>query len=329
MKREMVKPSHGLSFVTTIRTYSIFIIVIVVTAVLAIVNPKIVGTKNLYSLAVQVVPIGIMTMGAMFVLITGEIDLSAGYGVGLAAVIMGAVITRTNSVPLAVAVMVVGVISLGIVNGVLVSIVKLGSIISTLIMMTTLSGLIYLISSHAALNIYNYPLFSFVGRAKLLEVPAVFLIFVLLCALGFLLFNHTRIGFYSLAIGNNQEGARAAGINVAKWKIISFVISALCMGLSSIVVVTRSMRITPEAGGNSLLLNALAAAIIGGVSISGGKGSIAGVVIGSITIALLDNAVHMMPIHPAWNEAFKGIIIILVIVMNKGLESLKPKKAVS
>ncbi len=310
-----------------VREYGVILLIMLFVVIFTIVNPRFLSISNLSSLARQVTPIAMVTLGTMFVLLSGNIDLTVGMGVGLGSVIVGAVLYITQNIGLALTIMFLGVIILGFVNGFLVSKFKLGSVIATLIVMTILQGLIYYISTEKALLVSDYSLFRYLGRVKILGIPSVFILLIFVLLIGYFILNFTKAGFYTLAIGNNEEGARLAGINVDKWKFFPFIASGICMGLGALTIIPRTMRIVPEIGGTSLLLDAIAAAIIGGISIHGGKGNISSVVIGAFTVAIINNAIFMMPIHPAWNEFFKGAIIILVVLFNRFIVNVKVLKA--
>jgi ribose transport system permease protein len=114
-----------------------------------------------------------------------------------------------------------------------------------------------------------------------------------------------------------MEGVRLAGINVYKLLFFPYLISGFCMGLSSLILVARTNYINANIGGMTLLLDALTAVIIGGVSISGGKGTIQGVFIGSISIAVINNMVNIVDIRPEWNEFFKGLVIVAIMLINR------------
>jgi ribose/xylose/arabinose/galactoside ABC-type transport system permease subunit len=314
------------TFIMLIEKYGIFIVLIVFSVIFGSFKPKFLTVQKITNISMQVVPIGILAIGAMFVIITGGIDLTAGVGISLSAMMMEAVFRPTKNVGLAVIMSIAVVLLLGVFNGLLITKVKLGPVITTLIMMTVVQGTVYMISKWGVtINISN-PAFNYIARGKIIGIPVSFLIMLLIYFIGYVGLNHTRLGFYLIAIGNNPEGARLAGISVYRYLFFPYIISGLSMGLAALVIVARVNYINASLGGMSLLLDAIAAVIIGGVAISGGKGSIEGVLIGSIAIAIINNMVNIVDIRPEWNEFFKGLIIVMMMLINRSITVIEEKR---
>jgi ribose/xylose/arabinose/galactoside ABC-type transport system permease subunit len=212
---------------------------------------------------------------------------------------------------------------LGLANGLLVSLLNIESVIVTLIMMTVVQGLVFILTKLGnTINLSN-PLYNMISRGTVLMIPNLVIIMVFVYLVSYTVLNHTKLGFYLVAIGNNREGARLAGINVSRYILFSFLISGFFMGLVAMLLAARILYVTPTIGGTPLLLDAIAAAIIGGVAIGGGKGTVQGVFIGSLAIALINNSINLMDIHPSWNQFFKGLTILIMMLANRYLEILE------
>ena len=323
IKNRLSKKNYNLLAII-IERFGIISMLVILSIIFGIFVPRFFTLQNFTNISMQAVPIGFLALGLMFVLISGGIDLTAGIGVSLAAVVMNFFFILTRSATLAIMFGFLSVLLLGAINGLLISKARFQSIIVTLIMMTITLGIVFIIYnlSPETLNISNL-FFKFIARKRLVGIPASFVIMSFVYFISYIVLNHTRFGLYLLAIGGNQEGARITGIKIDKYIFYTYVISGFFMGLSSLILVARVSYITPRLGGTSLLLDTLAAIIIGGVLISGGKGTIQGVLIGTLSITIINNMVSMVDIHPAWNDFFKGIVIILMMLFNRMVSILE------
>jgi ribose transport system permease protein len=316
-------------FIKVVHKYGFLFVVVLYILLFGLVNPKFLTLKNITNVTIQMVPLALLSLGVMFVLISGGLDLTAGVGVSLAAVAMEEGFRRFGgSVPLVLVFGFAVVLILGIVNGLLVSKLKIESIIVTLIMMTIVQGAVFIIVRlGTSLNMSN-PLFEFINRGRIAGIPNPILIMVVIYAVSFLVLNYTRFGHYLVAIGSNPEGARRAGINVYRLIFFSYIVSGFVMGLVAVLMAARLSYVTPNMGGTPLFLDAIAAAIIGGVAVGGGKGTVQGVLIGSVAIAFLNSSINLLDIHPSWSQFFKGFIIVLMMLVNKLIENMEVKSKI-
>ena len=251
------------------------------------------------------------------------IDLTAGVGVSISAITMEAVFRSSGNIALALVFSFGIVFLLGLTNGLLVSLLKIESVIVTLIMMTVVQSLVFILTKLGnTINLSN-PFYNVISRGTVFGVPNMVIIMVIVYLASYTVLNHTKLGFYLVAIGNNPEGARLAGINLSRYMLFPFLISGFFMGLVAMLLAARILYVTPNIGGTPLLLDAIAAAIIGGVAVGGGKGTVQGVFIGSLAIALINNSINLMDIHPSWNQFFKGLTILIMMLANKYLEMLE------
>ncbi len=305
-----------------IANYSPAILIVIFIVLFSLLNPKFIVLQNVLNILLQMVPIGLLAIGTMFVLISGGIDLTAGVGVSLGAVVIAGIFKMTGSAFYSIVVMCISVLIMSSVNGLLIAKIRLNSVIATLIMMTVVEGAVLLITTATGsfVNI-EAPFFLYLSRGKFAGLPVSFIMLCIFFFFGSVLLNQTKTGAYIFAIGNNSETARHAGINIAAYTLIPYLISGFSMSLSSLVIVSRVLWISPGLGGTPILLDAIAANVIGGVSVSGGKGTIRGVVFGTILVAVINNAVNIINIGPAWYDGFKGFVIIIMILFNKIIEN--------
>ena len=301
-----------------IARYGLVFALIIFAIIFEIFNPKFLTIQNLSTISIQMVPIGILALGSMFVIIAGGLDLTAGVGVSFFAVMIERIWNVSHNITYAVLISFAVVLFIGLINGLLIAKAKFNSIIVTLIMLTVISGVLNIIFSlSTATNKIDTALFPFIARYKIIGVPFPFLIMIFFYIIAYLVLNYTRFGIYIKAIGSNSEGARIGGINIYNYIFYTYLISGFFMGMSSLVITARIAYVNPNIGGITILLDAFAAIIIGGVAIGGGKGTVQGVLIGTVAIALINNMVNMIDINPLWNQFFKGIVIVVMMFVNK------------
>lgn len=277
---------------------------------------------NLQSIAVfAVVPL-LLATGQTFVIISGGIDLSLGFIMGLAAVVAAHTINWAGtfmSLPMAVltgllvSVAVAGIP--GLVNGLLVARLKVPPFIGTLGMFGVARGVAFLLANGTTVPVRN-GFFATLGNGKVLNVP-----YIVIVAAGFVLVMHyllsqTRFGQHNYAIGANEQAARRAGINVTSHLTRLYVLSALCSGLAGFLYAARFSAGAAQAG-EPLLLDSVAAVVIGGASLFGGSGTILGTLAGAFVIAVIQYGLVFMNVKPFWQFISVGVVIIISVLIDQ------------
>lgn len=309
-----------------LRDYGNILLLVLIAAIMSVLNPRFLTIGNFINLSKQIVPTGLLAIGMMFVIISGGIDLSAGFGVSLSAVLMGVVYLSTDNLWLAL-LMAIGVgIAMGIVNGLIITKLKLLPFITTLATMTIFQGLTY-IFSFGRLAWVKHPFTKFLGGGTVASVPFAFLLLIVVYLVAGLVLNRTKLGTYAISIGNNEESAVLAGINVNRYKLYLYALAGFCTSLGAIVLISRLEMTAPTIGGVSLLLDAIAATIIGGTSMMGGKGTSRGTFVGVIIIILIGNALNLLNVDPNYRDVFKGLVIIGVLFYDRGTNAESYKEA--
>ncbi len=257
---------------------------------------------------------GMLAIGTTFVIITGGIDLSVGTGTTLTAV-MTAYFLSDLKMPFAVG-LIVGLTSgalMGAINGLLITILKLPPFIATLAMMLIAKGLALVISGVAPIYTDTVSGWGQIALGNLIpNLPNAVLILFVAAFLASIVLNRTIVGRYTFAIGSNEEATKLSGINVNKWIVIIYTIGGLFTGMAGILLTSRLNSAQPALGAG-YELEAIAAVIIGGTSLLGGKGSILGTVIGSMIMAVLINGLRIMAIQQEWQTVVVGIVIIIAV----------------
>ncbi len=299
-----------------VREYSMVLILVVFLVVMQILQPKFLSPANICSILYSVSGSGIVAIGAMFVLITGGMDFTAGYGVALCGVVGGFLYSKSGSaIVMIVGCMITGML-IGLTNGLIVTKMHIKSFIATLAMMFTIQGLIYIICE-GNIVFLDDPLSKWLGKGTIGGViPMQALILVGMTALAHLLLTRTRMGTYTYAIGGNEEAGRYAGVDIDKYKILVFSFAGICTGVASCMMVTQVSMISPTIG-STTLMDAIAAAVIGGTSTLGGKGSAFGTLIGALIIGVISNALILLYVPTNAQYLVKGMIIISALYLNQ------------
>lgn len=299
-----------------LREKNIIFVTLALCLVFYLISPRFVSIDNMSAISRQIVPIGLIALGQFFVVVSGNIDLSMGMGSVLFAILLGVCFGLTGGVGVGIAAVIVASLALGFFNGVLVAKLKLPAFIVTLSMLFMAQGLSGLIIPRGQQIFLMGGFFKFVGAEKFLGLYLSFWFLAVLFALAYLVYNHTRWGAYIVAIGNSEENAKLAGINVDRVKIGIFMFSALCSGFAGIMLSTRMGFVQPGLDGNGLLLDGIAAIIIGGTLISGGRGTIGGAFWGLLFIGVINNSLNLLNVEDVWHQVFKGVVILAALGAN-------------
>jgi ribose transport system permease protein len=304
-----------------------FASLIVLTGFFAVANPNFLTWSNITGILLSTAVIGILALGTTFVIITAGIELSLGTGMTLAAVLTGVFLVYWE-LPLVVGV-VGGVLSgalIGFVNGFNVAILKVPPFIATLAMMLIAQGLALVISGTAPIYFTDVPGFTSISRGSLapgLRLPNAVVILFVLTAIAAVILSKSILGRYTFAIGSNEEAASISGINVRRWKIAVYTLSGCFMGIAGVVLAGRLNSAQPSLG-IGYELQAIAAVVIGGTSLQGGKGSIVGTLIGALIVGTVTNGLRIMSIPQEWQTVVIGLVILVAVytdILRRGKET--------
>jgi ribose transport system permease protein len=288
-------------------------------AVFSSLAPHFTDESNITNILTQVTINLIMATGMTFVILIGGIDLSVGSVLALAAMVAGLVLkSETLPVPAAIALSVLTSIAVGMtcgfINGFIASFWAVPSFIVTLGMLNVARGAALQVTD--ARTLFEFPNeFNQFGTATLFGAPAIFLVALALVILGWVILTRTVFGRLIYAIGNNEEAVRLSGHNTFFYKVAAFVISGLTVGIGAIVYMTRLTIASPILG-SGFELNAIAAVIIGGTSLSGGRGSLLGTFLGACLIAVLANGLILMGVGDFVRQMITGGVIILAVIVD-------------
>ena len=287
---------------------------ILLCVVMTILSPYFLTFNNLFNVGTQIAVVAIVALGQTFVIVSGGIDLSVGSVLGLAGIVFGWA-TAVANLPLPVALALgIGVGALaGLTNGLLITLANLPPFIATLAMLSAARGLALVISNGQPLSpipatiraLGSGDLFGFV------PLPVVLMLVMWALTIGIL--RSTYAGRCMYAIGGNEEASRLSGINVSRQKVLIYSLSGLFAGIAGVLLTARLASASPQAG-FTYELDAIAAVVIGGASLSGGVGSASGTLIGALVLGVLRNGLNLLNVSAFWQQVVIGAVIALAVM---------------
>ena len=262
--------------------------------------------------------IGVMALGATFVIATSGIDLSSGTGMTLVAVFAGIFLSGDwMNLPLGgglVLILLVGAL-LGLVNGVNISFLGLPPFIATLAMMMAARGLALVLTNKSTISIKN-PDYKWLAAGELIPgVANAIPLFIILAIIASVLLNKTLLGRYALAIGSNEEATRLSGVNIKLWKTLVYVVAGIFVALGAILYSARFGFVQPSEG-VGFELYVIAAVVIGGTSLAGGRANILGTVVGALIMETLRKGMQMMGVAQEWQLVVTGIVVLIAVFVD-------------
>lgn len=298
----------------------VLIALIILVVVLSIFAPNFATASNIFSVLQQIAVNGIIAVGMTYVILLGGIDLSVGSIVAFTGLVVA--LAMKNGIPV-IGALLIGVLvggSIGFLNGILISKVKLQPFVATLGTMTMFRGLAYTITNGQP--VYQLPEF-FTGLAGFIgPVPKPVIIMLLAFAIGGYTLKYTKFGRHMYAIGGNRVASQLSGINVKKQEILVYTLSGICCSVAAILLTSR-MGSAVATAADGYELDAIAAVAIGGTSMAGGKGSVSGTLIGALIIGVIANGLNLLNVQQGPQRFVKGLIIILAVV----IEAVRKRKA--
>ncbi|MCV9966312.1 ABC transporter permease [Pararhizobium sp. BT-229] len=300
-----------------------FASLMVLVAGFSVASPNFLQTSNILAILQATSVNGVLAIAATLVIITGGIDLSVGTLMTFCAVIAGVVLTFLGlPLLLGVAGAILAGAACGAVSGTFVARFRIPPFIATLGMMLILKGLSLVISGTRPIYFNDTPGFTDIAQGSLIGriLPAapvpngVLILFLVAIAASFVLAK-TPLGRYAFALGSNEEAARLSGVNTAGWKVVIYSLSGAICGIAGILIASRLNSAQPALG-QGYELDAIAAVVIGGTSLSGGKGTIIGTLIGALVMSVLANGLRILSVAQEWQTVVTGGIIILAVYVD-------------
>jgi len=287
---------------------------VVLGAVLSVAAPNFLTEGNLRNVLWQVTAVGLIAIGQTLVILTAGIDLSVGGIAALSAMVGGLVMVDSN-VPIGIAVTLLIGAGVGLLNGLIVAYGRLAAFIVTLGMASIANSLTYVISD--AKSLVGLPAgYRTLGRGDIGGLQYYLIVFGALYLVGHLMLIQTKPGRFLYAIGSNEEAARLSGVNVRAYKTLPYLISGLLAAVAALILSGRLGAIDPDTG-TGFELDTIAAVVIGGTSLFGGKGSLIGTLIGVFIIGVLNNGLNLLRVSSFWQGSAVGAVIILSVLVER------------
>jgi ribose transport system permease protein len=293
----------------------------VLCVALTFLSPYFLTAGNIKNLIDQSTVIGIIAAGELMVILTGGIDLSVGAIMAVSGVVLGTVIVDSGipaqlAIPAGILAALATGTLVGLVNGALVGKARLAPFIVTLGIMAICRGLSYVLSDVKSIVGFPQEFNAIASDATFFGIPN-FVLFLFGTYIVFgLLLARTKVGRFIYSIGSNEEATRLSGVNVALFKALPYVLCGFLCGLAVIVRTSRLMAVEPNLG-TGMELDAIAACVVGGASLMGGKGTMFGTFVGVLLIAVLRNGLNLLGVSPYWQMAAVGSIIILSVLTER------------
>ena len=296
---------------------SVFIVILVLAVTLR--TPRFLSVDNFQDILLNISILAIVALGQTMVIITHGIDLSVSSVIGLVAMMVAFIVKQNPGMPVGLAVLLglaLGAV-LGMVNGLIVAYGKVPAIITTLGTLSIYRGLVFYYSQGTWVNSFELPAsFKLLSKGTPLGLPNMVIIAILVAVIVYYFLNHTRTGRDIYAVGSNPEAATLAGIRKDRIIFLVYVLSGLLAGLAAVLWASRF----ESAQTNTALgfeLQTVAASVVGGVSVSGGVGTVPGVILGALLLGIIQNALTIIRISPFWQLAVQGLLILVAIVTDK------------
>lgn len=290
-------------------------------AVVSSLNPNFFNIDNFLNIFRQTSINAIIAIGMTFVILIAGIDLSVGSVLALSGAVAASLISKDISVYIVVPLILCFGAGLGLVNGALVAFGKVQAFMATLIMMLMLRGLTMIYTNGRPITTGfsdNADTFSSIGTGFIWGIPVPVWLMLLLFGIGWYVLSQTRIGRYIYALGGNESATALSGININRVKLFVFAVSGLLAALAGLIVTARLGSAQPTAG-SGYELDAIAAVVVGGTSLMGGKGRIFGTLIGALIIGFLSNALNLLNIDSYYQLVAKALVILAAVILDNFL----------
>ncbi|MCI7628815.1 MAG: ABC transporter permease [Blautia glucerasea] len=286
-------------------------------------NENFLSLRNILSLFQQMSEMGIMAMGLTLVILTGGMDLSAGTTMGLCAVCSGLCLTKGMGVGISLLISVGVAVLCGIINSILVAIIRIPPMIATLGTQMFFLGVALVLSQGNSIS--GIPeSFYFLGQDKVLEMPLQMILLFILAAFLIIMLRRTMTGQHIYAMGNNMKASLFSGIRTTRVLFFTYIVCSVMCCIAGNIQVSRVATARADMG-SAFLMTCISAVVLGGTSINGGSGGIAGTIVGILIFAMIGNIMNLVGISSFWQQLATGSILVLVVVFNRVIEMQKYK----
>jgi ribose transport system permease protein len=306
----------------------IFFVLVAVLLVFSILSPNFRTIDNGFTLLLNGAVIGFLALGQTFVLLTGGIDLSTGANIAMSGVLVALIMQAGAPWYLAMLLALAAATSLGVANGLLIHYVRIPPFIATFSTQGVALAIPLIITGANSIQVRDIG-FSWIGQGRVAGVPLPVLLLLLASVIAGLWLRMTRQGVHIYAFGGNKNAARLAGVNIARTTILVYAISGFCGGMGGMIVTSRLMVGFPATGTGNELFYSIAAAVVGGISLFGGVGTVVGAMIGAVLIAAVSNGMNVLSVQSYWQSLVIGVIILVGVAFDTLRRSRSARPAIA
>ncbi len=295
------------------------LVLIIFSLVIAVLNPRFLTISNILNILRQTSINSVIAAGMTFVILSGGIDLSVGSILAIAGAFAATMVAQGTNILIVVLLALLAGTAIGAFNGVVISKGKIQPFIATLASMTLLRGYTLVFTDGKPIGTGSFEsakVFSEIGAGYFLGVPIPIYIMAVVFILAYYILRHTRTGRYVYSVGSNEEATIYSGINTERIKVFVYAASGFLAALAGIIITARLSSAQPQAG-SGYELDAIAAVVLGGTSLSGGVGSIFGTIIGALIIGVLNNALNLMNVSSYYQLLLKGFVILVAVLLDR------------
>ena len=300
--------------------YGVYIALLVLFVVMSVASSNFLNVTNLLNILKQNAVFGVIAVGMTFVIVTGGIDLSVGAIVAMSACFATSLAQKGTTVPLPVSLLtglVLGV-ACGAFSGLFIAYAHIPAFIATLATQTIVRGIVFVFTDGRPITGVT-DAYKVLGRSSVGIVPIMVIVYIVFLLLGTFLLKYMKFGRHVFAVGGNKQAARVSGIDVRLTEFLVYVISGFCSAFAGLMLSSRIQTGQP-AGGEGYELDAITAVVIGGASLSGGKGSVLGSFVGILVVGILTNGLDLLNVSSYYQRIIKGAIILLAVLADSRKE---------
>lgn len=299
--------------------YKSLIGLVLLIAVVSILNPSFLSSKNIFNILRQTSVNAIIAAGMTFVILTGGIDLSVGSILAISGAVCASLLASGQNIVVAIIAAILVGAFVGFLNGFVIAKGKLQPFIATLATMTILRGLTLVFTDGKPITLGSNDLaikFGNIGGGMIFGIPTPAIIMLVVFAVCAYVLHNTKMGRYNYALGSNEEATKLSGLSTDKIKIWVYTISGILASIAGIIITSRLYSAQPTAG-TGYELDAIAAVVLGGTKLAGGKGKISGTIIGALIIGVLSNALNILDVSSYYQMMVKGIVILIAVLLDR------------
>lgn len=300
------------------RQFGTLLGLIVLVVVMWILSPHFLTVSNILNIAQQTSINAIIAVGMTFVIISAGIDLSVGSILAFSGVVLAGVLRAGLPFPVAIIIGLGAGLGCGLINGLLISYGRLPPFISTLGMMSVARGAALLFTKGRPVSGFSAP-FRFIANGEVLHIPFPVIVMLAVYTVAHFMLNHTKLGRYTYAIGGNENAALLSGVHIKLYKTMVYGLCGMMSGLAAVVLTARLNSAQPIAG-MMYELDAIAATVIGGTSLMGGEGAVAGTLIGAFIMGVLRNGLNLLGVSSFIQQIVIGSVIIMAVLVDMALK---------